>query len=148
MTAHLAYCEYARIVGFFLQKWQRSKPRPGVAEPDQLLPSPDQTSFSPRHPHQIPSSQFAIAGHRHSHCRRRRPPFPASALLPSPTAPSSMPSSSSIPSGLRGCSVLVPFIPCSDCGKAVRFYLSTTEEHDGLGVLQVHQALFTCDFRH
>lgn len=46
---------------------------------------------------------------RRSHCRR--PPLPRS--------------------GLRGRSVVVPLIGCPDCGDQVKFYRSSTDEHDG-----------------
>ena len=70
---------------------------------------------------------------RRRHCRRPRPPL--SQPLPTPSSASSvssfMSSSSSSRSALHGRSVAVPLIGCPDCGEQVRFYRSSTDEHDG-----------------
>ncbi|XBI08466.1 hypothetical protein VPH35_136197 [Triticum aestivum] len=55
-------------------------------------------------------------------------------------------SSSSIRSALHGRSVAVPLIGCPDCGEQVRFYRSSTDEHDGWIFYKCVNHHVTCDF--
>ncbi|XBI31756.1 hypothetical protein VPH35_055287 [Triticum aestivum] len=59
-----------------------------------------------------------------------------------------MSSSSSVRTALRGRSVVVPLIGCPDCGEQVRFYRSSTDEHDGWIFYKCvnHTISVTCDF--
>ncbi|XP_040253377.1 uncharacterized protein [Aegilops tauschii subsp. strangulata] len=59
-----------------------------------------------------------------------------------------MSSSSSIRSALHGRSVAVPLIGCPDCGEQVRFYQSSTDEHDGWIFYKCVNHHVTCDFWH
>ncbi|XP_037416796.1 uncharacterized protein LOC119279773 [Triticum dicoccoides] len=57
-----------------------------------------------------------------------------------------MSSSSSVRSALCGRSVAVPLIGCPDCGQKVRFYRSSTDEHDGWIFYKCVNHTVTCDF--
>ncbi|XBI36132.1 hypothetical protein VPH35_121702 [Triticum aestivum] len=59
-----------------------------------------------------------------------------------------MSSSSSIRSALHGRSVAVPLIGCPDCGEQVRFYRSSTDEHDGWIFYKCVNHHVTCDLWH
>ncbi|XBH88121.1 hypothetical protein VPH35_075441 [Triticum aestivum] len=68
--------------------------------------------------------------------------------MPSSTSfvSSFMSSSSSIRSALRGRSVAIPLIGCPDCGEQVRFYRSSTDEHDVWIFYKCVNHHFTCGF--
>ncbi|XBJ03102.1 hypothetical protein VPH35_022340 [Triticum aestivum] len=57
-----------------------------------------------------------------------------------------MSSSSSVRNALRGRSVVVSLIGCPDCGEQVRFYRSSTDEHDGWIFYKCVNHAVTCDF--
>ncbi|XBH60673.1 hypothetical protein VPH35_115238 [Triticum aestivum] len=57
-----------------------------------------------------------------------------------------MSSSSFVQSGLRGHSVVVPLIPCPDCGEQVKFYHFGTDEHEGWVFDRCTKHQVTCDF--
>ncbi|XBI84439.1 hypothetical protein VPH35_092748 [Triticum aestivum] len=57
-----------------------------------------------------------------------------------------MSSSSSVRSGLRGRSVVLPLISCPDCGEQVKFYHSGTDEHEGWVFYRCNKHQVTCDF--
>lgn len=64
----------------------------------------------------------------------RQPPCPSQSSLTSPflsLLSSAMFKSSSIRLALRGRCVVVPLIPCPYYGEVVKFYISSTEEHNG-----------------